>query len=134
MMYGSGLPEWVTEGTRFEDTRRFAVKLDGVEWLLMSRKEYLRETERVQENIAAFRSFVQIVENIREGRAPRHKVKTDNSYITRWLKDRIGKDSLLLLLRRLKYSANKVKVSNPYQQQQLENLAELYETIHERIK
>jgi hypothetical protein len=148
MMQGSGLPDWVTEGTRFEETRCFALKLDGVKWIPMARNEYQKELACVQENFDALSAFASVIDGLSEGYMQHVSVQTDNRDIQRWVEthnqlsykdsDREieqDKKAFLRMVRRLEYDAGKLSdVSIPYHQQQLADLAEMYGAIRERTK
>lgn len=56
----SKAPEWTVEGTRFAKTRRFGVRLDGIQWSdasvrdLQARSDYLNDVEAYVQDAARF--------------------------------------------------------------------------------
>lgn len=86
LIEGSGLPDWVIEGTRFEDTRRFALKLDDVDWMPMTRKDYERETLFVQENFETLMVFAQITELLDDNYFKEISIPTENRDVQQWIK------------------------------------------------
>lgn len=83
---GSGLPDWVVEGTRFEEIRRFALRLGDVEWMPILRADYEREGHLVQEYFDTLAAFAHIVESLSKDRITPIHVSIDNQDIQNWLR------------------------------------------------
>lgn len=82
---GAQLPDWVIEGTRFEDDRRFALKLERVEWTPMARRIYRKETRFVRETFAALAVFAHITESLDDNYLEWISVSTENRDVQEWL-------------------------------------------------
>ena len=81
----TGLPEWVTKGTQFEETRRFALKLDAIEWLPFETKQFRKEADFIYDNIDSLVDFVQIVERLEGNYLVKLYFHTDIRDIERWI-------------------------------------------------
>lgn len=145
----SSLPEWVTEGTRFEDSRRFALKIDGVEWMPLPFEEYQKQTRYVQENYDALAAFADIIEQLDDGYFRRVRVNTDCRDIERWVEAHnemlsgsrsereIEKDfdAYVRMVRRLGNDAGRTdKVTIPLYEDELTALSTMYQTIYKHLK
>jgi DNA repair exonuclease SbcCD ATPase subunit len=145
---GSRLPNWVTEGTRFKDTRRFALKLDGVEWLPMETKYYQREALFVRENFETLAIFAEITESLNENYRKRISTSTENKDVNKWIKthnqtvarftERNAEKDFLAFVEMVedleKDSGRVHRVSVPFYKEQLSNLEELYSSIRKRLE
>ena len=85
LMIGAGLPDWVVEGTRFDEPRRFALKIDGVQWMPMARKEYERQGAFVQENFDTLDIYVEIIELLDDSYFRTISILADNKYVQKWI-------------------------------------------------
>lgn len=81
----TGLPDWVTEGTRFESIRRFALRPENVEWMPLTREAYQAEASFIQENLESLMVFAQITESLADDYLRRISVSTENKDIQGWL-------------------------------------------------
>jgi hypothetical protein len=101
LLDSSGLPSWVTEGTRFDDTRRFALKHTGTQWVPISLEDFLEETGYVYENYDTLQAFADIAEALNEDYTQTITSSSQNLGIQRWIK---GHDKLL---EEIEWSKNK---------------------------
>jgi len=85
LIENSGLPNWVTEGTRFEDTRRFALKQDGTQWVPMTRKDFQKETGYLQASFDALIVFAEIAEALQEDYFQKIVIPTENRAVLKWI-------------------------------------------------
>ena len=145
----SGLPDWITEGTQFEGARRFALRLEGVEWMPMSRAEYEKQTLFVQENYDTLGVFADIMDQLNDSYFRTVRVDTDSRDIERWAEShnemlagsrndqKIEEDfdDFVRMIRRLENDAARLKnVSIPFYQEQMFGLSKMYHNIYERLR
>jgi|GEM_PF-2050522 len=79
------MPDWIIEGTRFEETRRMAVRVDHVKWIPMSWSDFCRETAYVQKIEEYSDEVVRIVESLSEDSYKMIYSEVDHSGLQEWL-------------------------------------------------
>ena len=82
---GSRLPDWVIEGTRFEDARLFALKIENIEWMPMDGSTYRKETDFIQENLDTLSAFAQITESLSESYFHKISIPIENKDVQEWI-------------------------------------------------
>ena len=145
LMSGSSLPEWMIEGTRFADARQFALKLSDVEWMDISKEQYLEETEVTREMFNDLMTFAYIIARLSDYYLNDIRINTDNRAIERWIRkhNEISSKEItddqkdfVSMIRRLEYAAGKAvqDLTIPYQQEQVQELESLYGRLRENFK
>ncbi len=83
--YGS-MPDWIIEGTRFEGTRRMAVRVDNVDWISMTWDDFCREAARVQKIEDCSDAVIHIVHTLSEDGYEMIYSDVDHNELQKWLK------------------------------------------------
>jgi hypothetical protein len=146
----SGLPEWMIEGTRWADPGRFALKLDGAEWMPMTQREYRRETGFIRENVQSLMVLVQMEEALNDNYYQKISLSAEDKDIQEWIEshnrlitdgrpssEEVGGDfaALIKMVKGLENAAGRARrVTIPYCQAQAIELEKMYRAIRERIE
>jgi len=81
----TGVPSWIIEGTRFEGTRRMAVRVDHVEWISMAWSDFCREAAYVGRIEEYSYEVIGIIESLSTNAYEMIYSDVDHSGLQKWL-------------------------------------------------
>jgi hypothetical protein len=80
------MPNWILEGSRFKETRRMAVRVDNVDWMTMSWRDFCREAAYVDRMDEYSDEIVWIVKSLSDDKFKMIYSDTDYRGIQDWIK------------------------------------------------
>ncbi|MCU0856780.1 MAG: serine protease [Pontiellaceae bacterium] len=82
----NSMPNWILEGSRFKETRRMAVRVDNVDWMTMSWRDFCREAAYVDRMDEYSDEIVWIVKSLSDDKFKMIYSDTDYRGIQDWIK------------------------------------------------
>ena len=82
----ASLPDWITDGTRFTDTRRMAIKLDDVEWSSVEFTDFYEQTTALADFEGMLNTTIYIASVLSDGMSQSMHISTEYRPVESWLK------------------------------------------------
>lgn len=130
----SSMPDWAVKGTRFEEPRRMALKIDGAEWIETSIEEYHHNAKNFNEVTTDLHTLIAITTGISSNLSANVLYEIENDDIREWLKKH---NRLTRKIRGTRISifsssaGRKLKSINRSIKRNLEDLAEVVEELED---
>jgi hypothetical protein len=85
-IFRNKLPDWISDGTRFADTRRMALRLNDVEWISTDFSEFYKQTSALREFDESLNTAIYIAVVLSDDLTHKMMLTTEQRGFQSWLK------------------------------------------------